>query len=415
MLRPEIRQHIAAALFFGSLITFNNPFFALGGTVKFALFGLIQGLAFVVAMGAGKVNISNLRLVHFVFVLLYAAALFRVQPVLVDLATRSTSYFIFAGLLCMLTFLNACILAATFDLTMLRRYVVVALFPAALMIALNVQSLTSFRLAESYALGDFSFHGYLTIALTLGIGGLCALGEIRVRSGLTISNAFYGLMFLLCAYGIFNGQARGEAIGFVLAVGLLYFPRLTLIALPFSYSLLQVVVNLIDTPLTVRMQAILNGNYGLRDILFEYGLTMVLTDVKILLVGGGMNAFQNHFSLSAGLYPHNIFIEAATSGGILLAIAVAGVYLLPVVRLLIAAVMRRLSPNERFSLAFMTFLLIAYLKSGSLLEMWSLCLFTCVFLWTNWGLDAQRTDAARGGPETLGKHSRPLFVTARRS
>jgi iron(III) transport system substrate-binding protein len=30
---------------------------------------------------------------------------------------------------------------------------------------------------------------------------------------------------------------------------------------------------------------------------------------------------------------------------------------LPVVRLLIAAVMRRLSPNERFSLAFMTFLL----------------------------------------------------------
>jgi hypothetical protein len=56
-------------------------------------------------------------------------------------------------------------------------------------------------------------------------------------------------------------------------------------------------------------------------------------------------------------------------------------YLVPVVRTAIGATLSSMHADERYCMALSMFLLIVALKSGSLLLLWPISTFTCIFSW----------------------------------
>ena len=129
-------------------------------------------------------------------------------------------------------------------------------------------------------------------------------------------------IFLFATLSMMSG-ARGELIAMIasLIVMLLFNARLSsaificilltgLIAVSYTY------MSLGDFLFFQRMSSLLNGSFGARGHLYSDAIILLMENEKCFLIGCGFNFFQNEYSYSLGLYPHNFILEAAIVWGV---------------------------------------------------------------------------------------------------
>lgn len=363
---------MATFLFFGSLAVIHNPFVALAEDVRFPLFLALQVVAALIFFQARDLErIREFRWPAIAFASLYLIALLRINRL------SDEEEMAYQAALTLATFLLAWFVSSRLSTVTMRRAVMLALLPATAFIALNFALLNDYTAKHWLDIGTLSLATYQEISLVLALVGLSALGEIdrpNVRSALCIA------LFLLCAYFIFQGIARGEALAFAVAALLFLAPRITLLAVPFSWPLLELVTRAFDTPLTERLRMVLQGDYSMRDQLFSMAGQQLAEQPWLLFVGGGFGVFQSYYGLAADHYPHNLLIEALLVGGIPLAAAMVFLFVVPPIKLIIGTFRGKVTREGRYSLALMVFLILVGMKSGTLVSMWTLMLFAGVFI-----------------------------------
>lgn len=367
-----VRQAAATFLFFGSLAIIYNPFIALPEAVRFSVFLAMQAVAALLFFGEDDLErLREPRWPAVAFVVLYLVALLRLNPVdsEVPLALQ--------GLLTLATFMLAWLTSNRLSVTVMRRVLLLSLLPASSLIMFNFNLLNDYAMRDWVQLGTFSYDNYQYITFVLALVGLAALGEV---DGPNVKSLALVGLFLLIGYFIFQGLARGEAVAFAVAAMMIVAPRITLLAAPFSLILLELATRTFETPLTVRLRLVLEGDYSMRDELYAMAGQMLAEQPWLLFTGGGLAAFQSHYNLAAGYYPHNMLIEALLVGGIPLALAMVFLFVVPPVKFIIGSFRGRLTKEGRYSLALMCFLVLIAMKSGTLSSMWTLMLFAGVFI-----------------------------------
>lgn len=367
-----ISLKLAVFLFFGSLAVINNPFAEVPETTKFPLFLGAQLLALLIAARPSDLG-RRLQWPVIILAVLYLVALIRIKP----LEGEDTR--VMQGLLTVATLLMAAFMANRINLANMRLYIMIALAPACVMLILNFDRLNNYAIRHWFRLGDFSIGAYQGVSFVLGLVGLCALGSIKLGKS-RLANLCYGAIFLTAAYYVFHGSARGEAIAFAVGSLLIIAPRLTVLAAPFSWAGLTTLAYAFETPLTMRLRAVIEGNWGMRDYLIQLSVDLLASRPDLLLFGGGFGTFQQHYELAPGFHPHNIILQSLIVGGLPLLAAVAVLFFLPIAKLVAISFQGRLEQDGRFALGLMVFLMVMDLKSGTIVSMWSTMLFAGVFM-----------------------------------
>ncbi len=366
--------------YFGALAIIYNPFFRLQPQVKFSVFAAMQVIGLIFFIRAGALKEMRINLWALVFVQLFALAMLRVKEIEVIGIGYVQLRFVYLALLTTFTFITSYVIASRVSVTAITRSVLLFFVPISFQMVSRFGAMTDWELREIIRFGDFSFDSYQQVSLVLALTALGLVSELRWSRRHLFRNSVLVAMICYFSYYIFQGLARGEAIAFVLALGLIFAPRFTVVALPFYVAIISFLVARIDTSLTERLSALVEGDYGMRDVLLWDSLAMLAEQPWLLLIGGGINAFQAHYNLSSGLYPHNILVEACITGGVLMLFAMIWIYVRPIVIELARAWSGRSTFEDRYVLAFGVFLMIIMLKSGSLVDMWTLTIFTCLFL-----------------------------------
>jgi len=374
------RQAISHLIFFSAALLPYNPFITMSAATKF---GLLAVMMFGGALLGGWGDILRQRRPRpeiVIFVLLYGIALVRIHYISPSSFEESFTSFVIMGALSMLCFLASCIRVINFDPRLMRWSLLATTMAYTFWIIRNFEDLSDNLQRETYLLGNLKYDSYQTTATILGLCALSALGTINIKKPVYWANLPAAAVYLTCGYFIFQGLGRGEAVAFIVATTLYLAPRIALVVAPFSYVLLNALAFGVDTPLTERLRIMYEGDLGARDVLYGMSLTQLGQEPSLLIGGGGLNAFQDYWGLSTGEYPHNILLDALISGGLPLALVMILIYIAPPIRATFVGVRRRLSADERFSIAIMAFLVLIQLKSGSMLAAWDLFGFTCLFL-----------------------------------
>jgi O-antigen ligase len=363
------RAKAGSFLFFGSLIVVLDPFTVIPEQTKFSIFLAAQ------IVGAALLTRDYRRLgsVYWpgaALIALYLIALVRIA--------ETESYSVLQGILTIATFALATFTAKDLSVPLMRRAILIALLPAAAMIALNFDYLSDPMAQDWFTLGDFSYQAYQGTAFVLGMVGLAALGEVDPRRS-TVRNGLFIALFLGASYFVFHSIARGEGIAFIIGAMLIIAPRLTIIAAPFSWSLLKLATFAFDLPLTDRFRLFFEGDYGLRDLLFSFATHMIYANPVLLLWGGGLGSFQKYYGLPLEMYPHNMILEALIVGGVPLFAVFVIIFIVPIIRVSIISFQQRLPMDGRYAFALMVYLVLIGMKSGTILSMWSIMLFAGVF------------------------------------
>ncbi len=383
---------LASFFYFGALAIIYNPFFRLQPEIKFPAFVVMQVIGLSLFIRAGALKELRINPWAVVFVQLFIVAIFRVKEIEVIGQGYVQIRFVYLGLLTMFTFVTSYIISSKVSVVAIRRSMLLFFVPISFQTVSRFGAMSDWELREVIRFGDFSFDSYQQVSLVLALSVLGLVSELRWSRRHLLMNSVLVAISCYFSYYIFQGLARGEAIAFVVAIGLIFAPRATLIALPFSATILSVFVARVDTSLTERLSGLLEGDYGMRDVLLLDSLAMLVERPWLMLIGGGINAFQAHYNLSSGLYPHNILVEACITGGMLMLFAIVWIYVRPIFMELVRAWAGRSTFEDRYVLAFAVFLVIVMLKSGSLVDMWTLTIFTCLFM----KMGGHRADARVG-------------------
>lgn len=133
---------------------------------------------------------------------------------------------------------------------------------------------------------------------------------------LSIAALFFSLSIL--------GGARGDAIAGIIAITLYTLRTLsvskiilitTLVYITFSYVLSSDLFQ--ETIFAQRMVVVSEGSLGERDVLMFQSIDLLNQNIACGIFGCGFNYFQSYWNLPFGLYPHNIFIEATITFGLI--------------------------------------------------------------------------------------------------
>jgi hypothetical protein len=367
-------------LFFGSLVLLYNPFFRLQPEIKFPAFVGMQLVALIVAVRQRALRGTRPSAWVIIFSVLFVLAVMRVKEIeTIGLGYQRLRFILMAGVT-LFAFLGSYVVAPVVDITGIRRSLMLVFTPVSIELTRQFGVMGDWASREYVRFGEFSFDSYQQVSLVLSLTTLGFLGELKWGRRYLLWNTLLLVPIVYFGYYIFQGLARGEAIAFAFATGLMLAPRVTVIAIPFYASILSLVVTRVDSSLAERLGALLAGDYGMRDILFSDSLTMLAEQPYLLFIGGGLNAFQEHYGLSSGMYPHNVLVEALITGGVALGLAMFWIYVRPLLLEVGRAWARRSTMEERYGLGIGVFLMIVMLKSGSLCDMWTLTLFTCLFM-----------------------------------
>lgn len=225
-------------------------------------------------------------------------------------------------------------------------------------------------------LGQFTADSYQSISLVLGLGII--FGFFRIFS--TPNILIKLIILVVCAwffYLVLQNRARGEFFALIIAISSAYFPKLSILAgtvMVLNLTILKSIIISLDIPVINRIMASLEvGNFGTRDELYQNSIDLIFSDTSVFFVGGGANYFQAFYGYYASNYPHNVFLEGWVSGGLLFFIAL--LYFLG--RPIVAGYSKvlRSRPISKESLAICIFIVIIFLKSGTLVSAWPIGFF----------------------------------------
>lgn len=374
-------QFIGHLFYFGSLYLLNNPFIQMPPSVKFSSFATCLVLGMLISNWNDHRAIPNSFVIILSFLVLYGLATLRMNDLNYPKYEAVAVLVYQMAILSIISFTSSVLMLRNFSVKMMTRALLFASVPCGIWICYNFSELTDYRLSKTFALGNLSYNDYQTTSAMLAIGSLCALREIELRRIWKKESLAGCIVFLLFGFFILQGLARGEAIAYVASVAFYMAPRVTLLVVPFSYSILSIATLAYHTPLTERMRDVLEGDYGSRDQLLMRSAYLLDAEPSTILVGGGMNYFQYYWNFPLGKYPHNVLVEALVTGGIPLLALLLVVYVLSLVRPLLQVMRNNASADERIALSLALFLLLISLKSGSLLSFWMLSTFTSLFLY----------------------------------
>jgi O-antigen ligase len=373
----SILNVIGHILFFSAFFVLNNPFFLLETTARFSvfLFMIASGGGLIIFQHVGRVY-TRLPLTFFITLLFLIMFLRRTE--VGSLADTSNNEQIYQSILALFVLILSISITDVFNLKIIKNVFLVSSFLCVIPICLNYQDLFDFEQQNSFELGTLSFNNYQIVSHLLGIFIIVSASYIREIRGPLVFRLFLFIMILVCIYVMFQGYARGEVFALLISLAVYVFG--TSIGIILLISLLPAIsflISYIDTPLTQRAAVILQGDFGERDILFGQATSAVFSDLSIFAVGGGANYFQSLYNYPFEMYPHNIFLEALISGGILLAGALAWIYLRPLGLYIFKS---KRTPDESFLFGISLFVLLIYMKSGSIISFWGLGSIACLFL-----------------------------------
>lgn len=340
----------------------------------------MQLVGLLLFVRAGALRDLRIGIWPVVFIQLFVLSMLRVKEIEVIGTGYVQIRFVYLALLTTLTFVTSYVIASKVSVVAITRSLLLFFVPISFQMVSRFGAMTDWELREVIRFGDFSFDSYQQVSLVLALTVLGLVSELRWSRRRLPWNSILVALICYFSYYIFQGLARGEAIAFVLALGLIFAPRFTVVAIPFYVTIISFLVTRIDSSLTERLGALVEGDYGMRDVLLLDSLAMLAEQPWLLLIGGGINAFQAHYNLSSGLYPHNVLVEACITGGGFMMFAMTWIYVRPILIELGRAWAGRSTFEERYVLAFAVFLMIVMLKSGSLVDMWTLTIFTCLFM-----------------------------------
>jgi hypothetical protein len=106
------------------------------------------------------------------------------------------------------------------------------------------------------------------------------------------------------------------------------------------------------------------SNLGMRDILFYQSIELVSNEIPCMLIGCGLNYFQNYYGHEFGMYPHNYLSESIISFGLFITI---GMIIAIILGFLIY--LRSETKSTLFILLLGYFLIVA-LKGGYFIGHW---------------------------------------------
>ncbi len=376
----DSKSQLLCLIYFGSLLAIFNPFFTLAPPLKFAVFAALQTAPLFVFIKSHGLQSIQLSIWQYVFVVLFFIAILRVKNVEVIGGGYESLRFVLASLLSIYTFFVSCYVGVRFPSVVIRRSTIIVLTPIAIILANNFSQLTDWSQRDQLRVGDFTFDSYQTLSFILGLTALNLLGEIDRQWKRYIKNIILIVSALFLSYFVFNGYARGEAVAFVVAVGVLFSTRITLIGILIISVAPTVLLLDIDNVLMDRFATVYDGDYGMRDELLWSALRMLQEEPLTIVFGGGVNAFQAYFSETAGFHPHNILMESWITGGLFMCIAVSWIYVRPVTIGIYRACFQKNINSDYYNLAVAVFILIVNLKSGTIVYMWVLAHFTSNFL-----------------------------------
>lgn len=224
-----------------------------------------------------------------------------------------------------------------------------------------------------YSVGEFFYGSYQWFGFLYGIYFFVNLyffqtwkGVMRLPPLLNIGIVVYLSLF---------SAGRGEAAALCIAFALSFAPLKSIYFTPIvGYGAYWAVMNL-DYRIFERWRLVLDGNsFGLRDQLWPKAYEYWTSSLETFFFGGGANAFQQHWHLTQSFYPHNVLLEAATTGGLPHLIVALGLMVIPLIYITIMKIQNN-TPWNRFVFAIAIFNLLVIIKSGTLLSMQTYFLF----------------------------------------
>ena len=208
------------------------------------------------------------------------------------------------------------------------------------------------------------------ISKVFGFGALTSM-YLTANSSQIGQRIFYSLTAIVFLALSILGGSRGDALG-VLIIGLIYILSIRPLGFTFYALLMLGILSFFisdwvwieDLVFISRLLVILDGDYGLRDVLFSQSLSILTVKPSCALFGCGFGFFQYFYGYDISLYPHNIFLESLIVFGIPITIIY---FLLSFYGLFLY--FKRINKLDLFIL-FYFFNLIIIFKSGSLFNDW---------------------------------------------
>lgn len=315
-----------------------------------------------------------------VFMFFYLVAIVRVNYVIDnDSDDGGTFLSVSQAIVFLYIFLSVIYCESSINIGLYLRNIAVICIIMMMPIVLNINDLTDYKSKDFLFVGDFSYGSYQNTSFLFGLTSLI-FHHLAVKSKKVYQSVVFGIFSIICLYTMSYFPARGEAVGALIANLIMLSPRIFLLFSPFVYYAGTYLIVNSDTVLTNRMRSVYEGNFGLRDYLFERSASMSINNIDVLLFGRGVNAFQNYYQVPISEYPHNIFLESVNSGGILLLFFYFLIFLLPVIRMVLASVYKKIDKTQLIYMSVSIYILLIISKSGTMISAWPLAFFAFLFL-----------------------------------
>ena len=394
---------VAAFIFLSILILLFNPFVVIDGQTKFIiLVGIVCGSILCSAVVPyDTLKPDGLLLLFFA---LYATMAARMNKLEYDFDFEYSKAII-QPFLCLFLFATSLFIARRVGIRFYTNALTIVLGLVCLALLFNYNFLID---PPAYSpVGDFTFDSYQQVGTVFGIVGIVCFARFLESpwwNPITYTHLF---LFGVCAWAILITPARGEMIAFVVVIAIVKFPRLFIgmaTAAALSLPAIIAVLARYNLPSVERFQIALDmGKDEPRVVLLRQSLELILdSDSATWLFGGGADYFQKFYELPEAMHPHNFVLEALISGGILLAVAVILLFVMPVLKGYVRLLLRQTINRE--ALAISMFVLILALKSTAFTSNWLLALALPFFVYLRQSTEKsvrQKTDQAPREPMHL--------------
>ncbi len=195
------------------------------------------------------------------------------------------------------------------------------------------------------------------------------------------SGLFWVRALMLCVAGMvawlsFIAGSRGELVAaFIVSLLILVFNRKYLLLFGLIASVCSTLLLISDFTLG-RFATFLEGDYGMRDVLFSQALALFFSDPHVFLFGCGYGCFQDAYNYPATLYPHNFILEFLITFGFVLTVVFCYFVVCGALRY-----WKAVEGLDFFLLIFIFYFLVS-MKSGDVFGGWMFmasCIYFAIF------------------------------------
>lgn len=336
---------------------------------------LASGTLFILMFEKPNTEVAS-RQIWFLVVAFVAAAI-RINAVGSISGTSAQTQSIQSALTIISIALSA-LIASRLNLWKMNLSLLIASGICFLPISFDASDLFDYYQKDSFSLGVLNYDSYQSASQIVGFFALSltafTISKRRNFFVYALSLTVVGLSF----YTITLSPARGEAIALMAAILILFISGSRWNLLVLAIAVLSIATqNFLDTNLGSRLSEVASGDYGERDYLFSLAIKQFSGNVATFLLGDGLNGYQYHNMLPAELYPHNFLLEGAVSGGLFFVVVLVMTYIQPIVRMFFLS---QRTPEQSLALSLMVFLVLIYMKSGTLISLWGLGAYTALFI-----------------------------------